>query len=217
MTTTTTTAADTTTADTTPAYTPAYTLVGASRSRALRVLWALEELGLAYDYLPARPRSDEVRAINPNGKVPVLLVDGQPITDSTAIITYLADRHGGLTHAPGSLQRARQDGLTQRVLDEADAVLWTAARHIYTLPEALRLPAIRESLSWELARNFAGLSQELGEGPFLMGQTLTLPDIVLANCLAWAERLEFPAPDARLLAYRAQLEARPAYQRAAAR
>jgi glutathione S-transferase len=197
--------------------TASYTLVGTSLSRGLRVLWALEELGLEYGYVPARPRSDEVRAVNPTGKVPAMVVDGQVLTDSAAIITFLADRHGTLTHPAGTLTRARQDGLMLRVLDEVDAVLWTAARHTYTLPEERRVPAIRDSLGWELARNLAALADVLGDGPFLMGETFTLPDIVLATCLAWAERQGFPAPDARLQAYRARLEARPAYQRAAAR
>ena len=84
-----------------------------------------------------------MRAFNPAGKVPVLVVDGEPITDSTAILHYLADRHRALTYPAGTLDRARQDSLTQFLLDEFDAALWVAARHSFILPEELRMPAIK--------------------------------------------------------------------------
>lgn len=58
-----------------------YTIIGTANSRTLRVLWMLEELGVAYQHVPANPRSDSVVEFNPAGKVPVLIVDGTPITD----------------------------------------------------------------------------------------------------------------------------------------
>jgi putative NADH-flavin reductase len=57
---------------------PMYTVIGSPRSRAMRVLWMLEELEQPYELIPAAPRDEAVRAYNPAGKVPVLLVDGQP-------------------------------------------------------------------------------------------------------------------------------------------
>ncbi|MFN6951161.1 MAG: glutathione S-transferase N-terminal domain-containing protein, partial [Albidovulum sp.] len=90
-----------------------YTIIGTVGSRAARVLWMLEELGEPYEHIAAPPRSEGVTAFNPAGKVPVLVEDGTPITDSTAIIQYLADKHGKLTYRAGTLDRARQDSLTQ--------------------------------------------------------------------------------------------------------
>ncbi|MFN7131684.1 MAG: glutathione S-transferase family protein, partial [Myxococcales bacterium] len=97
----------------------------------------------------------------------MLIDDGVPVTDSTAILTYLADKHGALTHPAGTLDRARQDSLTQFLLDEFDAALWMAARHSFILPEELRLSAIKNSLKWEVARSQKTLVQRMGEGPFL--------------------------------------------------
>lgn len=77
-----------------------YTVIGPVQSRTLRVIWMLEELGQPYDHVPALPQSDSVVQINPAGKVPVLIYDGTPITDSTAIMTFLADRHGKMTYPP---------------------------------------------------------------------------------------------------------------------
>ena len=194
-----------------------YTVIGTAKSRALRVLWTLEELGVAYDHVPAAPRSDEARRHSPSGKIPALVVDGQAITDSVAIMTFLADRHGGLTHPPGTLDRARQDGFTQLVNDELDAVLWTAARHSFVLPEEMRLPAIKDSLRWEFGRSVARLGATLGAGPFLMGETVTVPDLLLAHCIRWAVNANFPVEDPNVLAHRDRMLARPAFQRAAER
>ena len=79
---------------------------GSAKSRAFRVLWMLEEVGEPYEHVDAAPHSAEIVARNPSGKVPVLEVEGTALTDSTAILTWLADRHGKLTFPAGTLERA---------------------------------------------------------------------------------------------------------------
>ena len=193
-----------------------YTLIGQSKTRAARVLWMLEELGLTYDHHNEMPRSDAVRAHNPSGKVPVLLVDGQALTDSTAICQYLADAHGALTYPAGTLERARQDGMTQRILDELDAVLWTAARHSFILPAEQRVAEVKPSLKWEFTRNLDALADQMGARPFVMGDRMTVPDILLAHCLLWARGAKFEVSEPVMLAYAERLMARPAFARAMA-
>lgn len=195
----------------------ALTVIGTVRTRTLRVLWMLEELGLAYDHVPARPGSDEAKAHNGSGKVPVLLVGDVALTDSVAILTWLADREGRFTYPAGRLERARQDGFTQLVVDEIEGLLWTAARHTFVLPEEMRLPAIKDSLKWEFSRNQARLAARLGDAPFLMGDEMTVPDLLLAHCLGWAVSAGFPETAPNLVAYRDRLRARPAFLRAAAK
>lgn len=192
-----------------------YQVIGTRASRALRVLWMLEELGVPYEHIPAGPRSDEARAANPNGKIPALRDGDAVITDSVAIMTYLGDVHSGLCFKAGTHDRARQDALTHRINDEMDALLWAAARHSFVLPEEHRVPQVKAAMKWEYTRNLAGFSDAL-QGPFLMGQDMTIPDILLTHCLRWAEIAKFPAPDEKLTNYRARLEARPAFQKAAA-
>ena len=75
----------------------------APNSRAGRVLWLLEELGLPYElnnmaFHPKDLKSDEHRARHPLGRVPVLEDDGVQIWESGAIIDYILERHknGGL-------------------------------------------------------------------------------------------------------------------------
>ena len=194
-----------------------YTVIGATRTRAFRVVWMLEEIGQPYELMPLRAGSAEVKAYNPAGKVPLLLADGTTLTDSTAILQFLADRHNAFTYPAGTLDRARQDGFTQLVLDEVEALLWTAARHTFILPEEMRLAEIKPSLKWEFTRNAERLSAQLGGGPFLMGTEMTVPDLILTHCLAWAIAGRFPETDARLADYLAMMRARPAYHRTMAR
>ncbi|UXU75784.1 MULTISPECIES: glutathione S-transferase family protein [unclassified Paracoccus (in: a-proteobacteria)] len=194
-----------------------YQVIGTGRSRAMRVLWMLEELGQPYEHVAVNPHSEGVTSLNPAGKVPVLVVDGTPITDSTAILTYLADRHGALTYPAGTLDRARQDSLTQFILDEFDAALWLAARHSFILPEEMRLAAIKNTLRWEFERSQRTLVHRMAEDGFLMGEQMTVPDIILAHCLTWALTARFPIVEHRLTEYLDRMRARPAYRRAAAR
>ena len=193
-----------------------YTVIGGARSRALRVLWMLEELEEPYSHVAAPPRSDDVIAVNPAGKIPVLIEDGTPITDSTAILHYLADKHGKLTHPAGTLDRARQDSLTQFLLDEFDAALWMAARHSFVLPEELRQSAIKDSLKWEFERSQKTLVARMADGPFLMGEKMTVPDIILTHCGYWAHTAHFPVVEPRLRSYLDRHSTRPALQRAMA-
>lgn len=193
-----------------------YTLVGSAKTRAFRPLWLLEELGTAFTHIPAAAASLEAKTHNPTGKVPVLIVDGQSITDSTAILSYLADKHAQFTAPAGSLARAQQDSMTQFLLDEFDALLWTAARHSFVLPEAHRLPAIKTSLKWEYARSLSRLNDRL-QGPFLMGAAMTIPDIIATHCLGWGQAITFGTPEDRLASYLTKMHARPAFQRSTAR
>lgn len=191
-----------------------YTLIGGVRSRAFRVLWLLEELGVHYTHQASAPRSESVTALYPAGKVPVLLDGDAVLTDSTAIMTYLADKHGALTFPAGTIERAQQDGHTHFILDEMDAILWTAARHSFILPEEQRVEAIKEPLKWEFERSLQRLEERLGDGPYLMGETVTIADLIATHCGGWAAGAKFPAPSARLSAYFDSLRDRPAFKTA---
>ena len=133
-----------------------YTVIGATKSRAFRVMWMLEELGQDYVQRAAPPRSEEALKHNPTGKIPALVDGDDVLTDSVAIMTYLGDKHGMLTAPPGTPARARQDAMTFWLIDEFDAILWAAAKHSFVFPEALRMPQIKDSLKAEFGRAALG-------------------------------------------------------------
>ena len=191
-----------------------YRVIGSPGTRTLRILWLLEELGEDYTLDPAPPRSDAVRALDPAGKVPLLISEGVTLTESVAIMTYLADRHGGCTYPAGTLERARQDGFTQFCCDAVDGALWTAARHSFVLPEEHRIAAIKAVCRWEFGEAMKTLANRLGPGPYLMGETFTLPDILFGHCARWATAAKFPLPDGPVGDYFTRVLQRPALARA---
>lgn len=191
-----------------------YTLIGSLRSRGFRVAWMLEELGLEYDHMNAGPHSKEVYEHNPLGKIPVLLDGDTALTDSTAIMTYLADKHGRLTAPPGTIARAQQDAMTNFLIDDLDGVIFTLTKHSFGVPEDLRLPEIAETLKWEVARAEKRLAQMLGDKPFLMGDAITIPDILAVHCLNWAIGAKLSSRNKELLGYAKRLKDRDGYQQA---
>jgi glutathione S-transferase len=192
-----------------------YELHGQVKSRALRPLWLLEELGVPFTFVPTKPRSPEARALSPLGKVPILVTEAGPLFDSVAMMTYLADRHAAFTSAPGTYDRGRQDALTNTILETFDAVLWAYAKHSITLPEEHRVPQVKTSLRWQFARHGEALEALLGDGPCLMGEAPTIPDFLLAHCCGWGAGLKLDiAPGLR--AHMTHMRARPAFRRALA-
>ena len=190
-----------------------YELYGSATSRAFRVIWMCEEAGIPYTYHRCGPHAPEVRALSPLGKVPVLVADGVAISDSAAICTFLADRHGVLTAPAGTVERAQQDAVLHQILDEMDAILWVALKHSFLLPEDQRVPEIKPALRKEYGRNEKNLARRL-KGPFLMGNEMTVPDIFATHCLNWAASAKFTNNIPELDAYLARMTERPAYQRA---
>ncbi len=190
-----------------------YTVIGATKSRAFRVMWMLEELGQPYTQIAAAARSDEAKKYNPLGKIPALMDGDDVLTDSVAIMTYLADKHGALTAPAGTPDRARQDALTFWLIDEFDAILWAAAKHSFIFPEEQRVPQIKDSLKAEFVRSASLLSERL-EGPFLMGDKVTVPDLLATHCINWSIGAGFPRVDDKLGAWAKTMRDRPAFSAA---
>ncbi len=74
-------------------------LYGIAGSRAMRSLWAAEEVGVEYEHVPTHFIGDSKKpdylAINPNGRVPALVDGDVTLFESMAINLYLARKYGG--------------------------------------------------------------------------------------------------------------------------
>lgn len=148
------------------------TLYGFPNSRSLRVAWALEELGLTYDYRHVdlgrgEGQSEAFLRRHPDGKVPVLEDDALTLFESAAICRYLAERYG----VPGDLLpadvegRARVDQWLFFIIGELEQPLWTQAKHKFALPGEQRIPAVLPTAAWEFQRALAALGRCFdGEG-----------------------------------------------------
>ena len=190
------------------------TLIGSPKNRSFRVLWMLEELGAEYDVKPVAARSEEILAVNPSGKAPVLLDDDDVVIDSVAIVQYLADKHGKFTASAGTIERAKQDSFTFFAVDDLDGVLWSNAKHAFVLPEELRHPEIKAACQWDIERAMKAFEQRLGDNQYVMGDEFTVPDLIIGHCAGWMQNAGFAWPDGKVTDYFNRVRNRPAFKKA---
>jgi glutathione S-transferase len=196
------------------------TLYGTPRSRALRVSWMLQELALEWrfsfvNFARGENRSEAFLAINPAGKVPVLTDGDFLLSESSAICVYLAEKYGEGRFLPeaGSHASGEHHKWLSFVITELEQPLWTMGKHKFALPEDKRLPAIQPIAVWEFDKAAALAESMLPQTDFLLGDKISVADIILAHTLMWATVFEQAIPP-RLAAYRDRLSARPSMKAA---
>lgn len=188
-----------------------YKVIGSLKTRALRVVWMLNELGEAYELDPLPPRDPKLAAINPSLKVPVLKDGDDYVIDSVAICQYLADKHGKMTFPAGTIKRAHQDSFTQFCVDEVEGPAWIAAKHTFALPEEYRVADVKRACAFDFGRAMASLSERLGDKTYVMGETFTVPDLLLGHTIGWAMSMKWPVEQKNVADYVARVRSRPAF------
>ncbi|MEO1536851.1 MAG: glutathione S-transferase family protein [Pseudomonadota bacterium] len=189
------------------------TVIGPKGGRTIRVLWTLEELGLPYSQEVARPHSVGMYNANPLGQAPALRDGDTVLTDSLAIMNYLADRAGGLTYPPGTAERALMDARINFILTEMEAPIWLMARHGFVLPKEERVPGMRAVAEADFARAEAKFETLLGDSSFFGGATFSLADIFAADMARWAEQAKVLLTSPIFRDYYDRMSARPAWER----
>ncbi|NHN39061.1 glutathione S-transferase family protein [Pseudomaricurvus alcaniphilus] len=199
------------------------TVYGLPKSRSTRVLWALEEVQQDYtfiplDFLKGEQLQPEYLRINPAGKVPALLHEDFVLTESAAIVNYVATEFGDdLIPRNNNRLRAEYDRWCFFTLSELEQPLWTIGKHKFALPAEKRVPAVLETANWEHEKALGLLSQGLGEKTYILGDQFSGADILLGHTLRWGLAFKRPLPQQNLQDYLARLEARPALQAAVQR
>ncbi len=185
-----------------------------------KVLWLADELGLAYEHVPAGGGfggldDADFRARNPHGRVPVIDDDGTVVWESHAILRYLAARHGGERWWPADpAARSLQDrwmDWSQASLqpDFLNGVFWG----FYRTPPAQRDQPRVEAAIARCAGYFRLLDQVLAEQPWLGGETIGLADIPAGTALYRYFELEIDRPAVpNVIAWYERLQARPGYR-----
>lgn len=199
-------------------------LYGYRNGRTLRALWALEEVGAPYDYVEVNVMRGQGREpwflkINPGGKVPVLDDDGAVITESAAICMHLAEKYpeSKLLPPAGTVDRSTCYKWISFILTELDAPLWTIAKHRFGLPKERRVPAVIETAEWEFGVAAKVLAAGIGARPYLVGNMLTVADILAGHTLLWAKSARLPLAIEKLDEYLRTITWREAFQRARTR
>ena len=184
-----------------------------------KVMWTVAELGLAHERVDAGLHYGGInepwyRAMNPNGRVPVLDDDGFVLYESNAIVRYLAAKHGAGSMWQDNLA-VRADGdrwmdwATSTVAPPLTPLFWGLIR---TAPDKRNPEAIEvERLKTEEVMKI--LDARLADRPYVAGDTFTIGDIPL-GCFAYRwyalpiEHGEHP----HLRRWYERLQARPAFR-----
>jgi glutathione S-transferase len=187
------------------------TIHGISASRAIRPLWAAQELGIPFEqdaksYKDGGTRTPEFLALNPNGHIPVL-VDARPegevvVWESMACVLYLARLHGrgdGTDLAPcGAREEAEALRWAFWTVTELESDALTVLMHRMAMPADRRKPELADAAAHRLKVPLRVLESHLQAQadraqPWLAADRFTVADLCVASVANWAR------PEAGLL------------------
>ncbi len=131
-----------------------------------------------------------LRRINPRQEVPTLVLDdGTVMTESAAILIWLADRYpaAGLAPMPSSAERPRylRWMLFLAAAPYASALLYYHPNRYST--DVAAGPGIKAKAIEAMNRDFAILSEGIADGPFILGESMCAADIYAAMLISWAD------------------------------
>lgn len=185
-------------------------------SRAANVVWMLEEVERPYelllvDIMKGAQKAPDILALNPMGKLPIL-VDGEAVvTESAAIALYLADRYAYGRLSPKVDAPARG----------------TYLRWSLFAPSVIEPATIAKDGKWDVKESQAGwgayasmltaMESALAKGSFILGDDFSMADIVFGGTLRFMLMVKSIEARPSFQAYAERLAERPAFQRAEAR
>lgn len=184
-------------------------------TRSIRARWILQELAIDFEAasvdLPARAhRTPEFLELNPAGKIPVL-VDGDLIlSESVAIVLYLAEKYRDRGFIPLDPQlRADMYRWILFAVTELEQPLWRIAKHTTIFPEQERIPADVALARREFLPMAAVLENHMKGRDYVVGDRLTAADFIIAYTVDWADVVDLLGECPTLGSYLARMYARP--------
>ena len=178
-------------------------IYGNPRSRAMRCLWMLEEMGEPYQLIEKSTRADELQSaeylrLNPNARIPTLVDGDLVLWESMAINLYLAQKYEGPMHSVGPTVLGLAAQWSFWAMLELEGLLLDLLNHRAVLPEFARDPSYAERDELLLRRPLGVLNNSLRGRDHLAGGNFTVADLNVASILAWGKmaRLDLSAhPD----------------------
>ena len=199
-------------------------LYASPMSSAISVMLALTELDVPHEFVhvdltAGDQRKPKFLALNPNGKVPTLVIDGKPMFEALAILQWLGDRFG--------VERGKWPAAGTR--ERFEALSWstwayvtfggTMQRLIHASSE--RVPAEGHSevqakfAADELQSHLALLEARLDGQSHLLGDDFSLLDVIVGSAITYAVMCGMPTDDhPRVAAWIERFKARDAYRKA---
>ena len=194
-------------------------LYGSQSTASLVVHWLLIELGIEHelrmlDFDRGEQKSPGYLAINPQGRVPTLLVDGQVLTESAAIAMHLADLHpeAKLAPATGTPERAAY----YRWMFFCAYTLMPAYRAWFYADEPAgeaNVAVVKERARQQIEAAWQQVAGHLEHaGPYMLGAQVSAVDFVLTMLMRWSRNM--PRPTDRwpvLEAFARRMKDRPSF------
>lgn len=185
-------------------------------SRASGVVWMLEEIGVEYelrfvDIMTGAQKAPELVALNPMGKLPILVDGDLVVTEGAAIGLYLADRYSLGKLAPKHDEPARG----------------TYLRWSLFAPSVIEPGSMAKASSWPFKPSQAGwgnyddmlraMESAIAGRDFVLGDRFSMADIIFGGTIRFMLRFKMLEPTPAFTAYSERLGARPALQRSEAK
>ncbi|KAK6332159.1 hypothetical protein TWF718_002693 [Orbilia javanica] len=215
---------------------PKITLIWLNESRAQRIVWLLEELGLEYEVKAYKRRKDnqapeDLKEFHPLGKAPVLIIDGRTLAESGFIIEYMVDKFGPnlkpaesdtdnylqyrhlLHYSEGSLQPYLLLALVASLIKGAPVPFF-----IKPITSRIADQLSKPFITPNLVSNYDYLESLLKDQPFFAGKEISGADILLSFPVeiasgrvgSWFNKEKYP----NLFAWMDKIKERPAYKQA---
>ena len=150
----------------------------------------LHEIGISHDAARVDLKSHTLEdgssyyAVNPKGSVPALQLDsGEVLTENAVILQYLGDRSANEVLPPlGDFRR-------YRVLEVLNFITTELHKRFGILFNPEASDQTKQFVTGDLRKKLDYIDRRLGDGPFLFGDTLTLPDVYLFVIARWTEKM----------------------------
>lgn len=171
------------------------TLYGISSSRAFRSIWAIEEVGIDYDHVATTFKEDSKApaflAINPNGRIPALVDEGEPIFESMAINLYLAKKYGRDLYPAQPMAEARVLQWSVWGISEIEPLqMQIVVQKFFTPADKQDERAIARA-ERGLERPLGVLNETLSDQDYLLGAEFSVADINLVGVMELLNMIQF--------------------------
>ncbi len=170
-------------------------LYGISGSRALRSLWAIEEVGVDYEHVSVdfreQSKSESYLAINPNGRIPALQDGDTVVVESMAINLYLAKNYGGALYPSDPADEAHTWQWSVWGISEIEPLQMDIVVQRFFMPEDKRDDRVVARAEKGLARPLKVLDAHLADREWLVGSAFSIADLNLSAVMLLLEMVGF--------------------------
>ncbi len=185
-------------------------------TRSIRARWVLQELDVPFEAITVNMMKGEHQQpaflkVNPAGKLPALVDGDLVLTESMAIVTYLAEKYPEKGLIPSDLKlRAEFHKWIMFTATELEQPLWRISKNTNLYPPEKRQPTEVDRAAEDFRPMAEVLDEHLAGREYLVGDRVTAADFALAYTLDWANEARLLGDFPRLQSYMIRMYQRPA-------